>query len=64
MGHAGMAATAVRYLRSVGAGTTAPAPLDPLRGPISEPSATTNGCPSTPANSGACWGTSRRASPS
>ncbi|MEE1789578.1 flavin reductase family protein [Streptomyces sp. BE308] len=28
-----MAATAVRYLRSVGAGTTAPAPLDPLPRP-------------------------------
>lgn len=34
MGHAGMAATAVRYLRSVGAATTAgPAPVDPLPRP-------------------------------
>lgn len=35
MGHAGMAATAVRYLRSVGAPTaTGPVPVDPLPRPV------------------------------
>ncbi|MEV0278440.1 flavin reductase family protein [Streptomyces sp. NPDC050610] len=33
MGHAGMAATAVRYLRSVGASTSAGRPVDPLPRP-------------------------------
>ncbi|CAM5731390.1 hypothetical protein SANTM175S_04505 [Streptomyces antimycoticus] len=64
MGHAGMAATAVRYLRAVGSPTAAVRPVEPLPPPELRWCATMSGHPvDRRRNSASYWAISRAGSP-